>query len=91
MDRPAAETLAVTALSFIAADPRLFDRFLALTGIDVGGIRHAAATPGFLLGVFDFVLGHEPTLMAFAEDAGIDPARVVAARQALAGPAEAGA
>ena len=32
--------------------------------------------------------GHEPTLIAFAEDAKIDPARVVAARQALAGPGE---
>lgn len=88
MDRAAAETLAVTALSFLAADPKLFDRFLALTGIEIGAIRQVAASPDFLLGVFDFILGHEPTLIAFAEDAEIDPGRVVAARQALAGPGE---
>ncbi|WP_206454132.1 DUF3572 domain-containing protein [Aurantimonas marina] len=78
-----AEAIAVTALSYIAGDRTLFDRFLALTGLEVPALRQAAATPGFLPGVLDFILAHEPTLTAFAADAGIGPARVAEARRAL--------
>ncbi|HEY9055641.1 MAG TPA: DUF3572 family protein [Aurantimonas sp.] len=83
MNRQDAEALAVAALAFIAADPTMFDRFLALTGLEVYALRQAAATPGFLPGVLDFILAHEPTLLAFAADAGADPSRVAAARRAL--------
>lgn len=83
MNRQEAEALAVAALAFIAADRTLFDRFLALTGLEVQALRQAAATPGFLPGVLDFILAHEPTLLAFAADARADPTRVAAARQAL--------
>ncbi|HEX2020146.1 MAG TPA: DUF3572 domain-containing protein [Aurantimonas sp.] len=81
--REAADLVAVQALAFIAADRPLLDRFLAVTGINVADLRAAAATPGFLAGVLDFVLAHEPTLMAFAADQALDPARVAAAREAL--------
>ena len=56
-----AEALAVTALGFVAADPELLPRFLALTGIDGAQVRKAAQEPGFLAGVLDFILAHEPT------------------------------
>ena len=82
--REAADSIAVQALGFIAADRPLLDRFLAVTGINVAELRAAAATPGFLAGVLDFVLAHEPTLMAFAADQSLDPASVAAAREALA-------
>ena len=78
-----ASELAVKALTFVAADRILFDRLLNVTGLDVASIRRAAATPGFLPGVLDFILAHEPTLIAFAEGAGVDPASVVSARHAL--------
>ena len=39
-------------------------------------IRQAASEPGFLAGVLNFVLAHEPTLMRFSEETGIEPARV---------------
>ncbi len=81
--REAAEALAIQTLGFIASDPALLPRFLAITGIDAGQIRAAAMQPGFLAGVIEFVLAHEPTLMAFAEQAGVDPADVGRARQAL--------
>jgi len=82
-DREAAEALAVRALGFVASDPALLPRFLAITGIEAKDIRTAAAQPGFLAGVLQFVLAHEPTLMAFAEAAAVDPAEVGRACRAL--------
>jgi len=75
-DRETAEALAIRALAFIAADATLLPRFLALTGIEAKDVRAAASQPGFLAGVLQFILAHEPTLMQFAADAGIDPASV---------------
>ena len=68
--REEAETVAVKALSFVAADPELLQRFLAITGIEAHAVRRAASEPGFLAGVLQFILAHEPTLMRFAEETG---------------------
>ena len=81
--RGEAEALAIDALGFIAGDRVLLDRFLALTGLEAGSLRSAAAKPTFLPAVLDFLLGHEPTLLAFAETTGTDPTKVPQARAAL--------
>ena len=81
--REEAEALAIGALGFIAGDPELLPRFLAITGIDAGAIRQAAREPGFLAGVLHFILAHEPTLLRFAEETGTPPAAVGAALRAL--------
>ncbi|MDQ6438274.1 DUF3572 domain-containing protein [Mesorhizobium sp. LHD-90] len=81
--RQDAEALAISALAYLAGDPALLPRFLALTGIEAHQIRQAAREPGFLAGVLRFILAHEPTLAAFAEQAGIAPAAVGAALKAL--------
>ena len=78
-----AEALAIAGLGFIAADPELLPRFLALTGIEASSIRAAAREPGFLAGVLNFILGHEPTLHRFAEHAGTAPETVAASLRAL--------
>ncbi|HTV71855.1 MAG TPA: DUF3572 domain-containing protein [Rhizobiaceae bacterium] len=78
-----AEQIAIVALGFVAGDPELLPRFLTLTGIDPAGIRAAAREPGFLAGVLQFILAHEPTLMKFAEETGTDPAAVGKALRAL--------
>ena len=83
IDPEAAEGMAVAGLGFIAADPVLLPRFLALTGIEAGQIRQAAREPGFLAGVLQFLMAHEPTLAAFCEASGNDPAHVAAALAAL--------
>ncbi|MBN9252356.1 MAG: DUF3572 domain-containing protein [Hyphomicrobiales bacterium] len=85
MDRENAESVAVAALGFIAADPELLRRFLAITGIDASMIRRAASEPGFLAGVLGFVLAHEPTLLNFAEQADIPPQKVGEALRKLPG------
>lgn len=81
--RDEAEALAVNALGFVASDPELLPRFLAITGIEAGSIRQAAREPGFLAGVLHFILAHEPTLMRFAEETGTPPAAVGKALRAL--------
>ena len=81
--RADAESLAIQAFGFVASDPELLPRFLAITGIEAQSIRQAAGEPGFLAGVLNFILAHEPTLMRFSEETGIPPARVGAALRAL--------
>ena len=82
-DRENAEALAIRALGFVAADPELLPRFLAISGIEAGSIRQAAREPGFLAGVLQFIAAHEPTLMRFSEESGIPPQQVSAALGAL--------
>ncbi|MFC5384358.1 DUF3572 domain-containing protein [Aquamicrobium segne] len=76
IEREQAQALAIEALGFIATDPELLPRFLAITGIEASSIRHAAREPGFLAGVLQFVLAHEPTLIRFCEASDIPPAAV---------------
>jgi len=80
MTRERAESVAIQSLAFVAADDELLPRFLALTGFDPTGLRAqaAAAEPSLMGAVLDFLLGHEPTLLAFAEATGVpagDPAK----------------
>ena len=82
-ERENAEALAIRALGFVAADPELLPRFLAITGIEAGSIRQAAREPGFLAGVLHFIAAHEPSLMRFSEETGIPPQQVSAALRAL--------
>ncbi len=84
MDSETAEAVAIAALGFVAADPVLLPRFLAITGIEAGQIRRAAAEPGFLAGVLQFLMAHEPTLTAFCEASGDGPAPVTPAHVAAA-------
>jgi len=78
-----AEMLAVQALAFIAEDDSRMSGFVASTGIAVESIRAAAREPNFLAGVLEHILAEENLLIAFADSAGIDPAEVARARQAL--------
>jgi len=81
----AAEALAVQALNYVAQDPVRLARFLALSGLEAGSIRAAAAESGFLAGVLSHLGDDETLLRAFAADAGIAPAEVDRARRILAG------
>jgi hypothetical protein len=83
--RDDAEALAIQALSFFASEPERLGRFLAVTGIGPEGIRAAAATPGFLAGVLDYLIANETLLLDFTAERGFDPASVVQARDALPG------
>jgi hypothetical protein len=84
--RQVAETVAIQALSFIAAEPARLGRFLAETGLGPETLRGAANSPEFLVHVLDFVLRDEKLVKEFAESADIKPEHVGAAREALGGP-----
>ena len=85
MNGAAAEAIAIHALSFLANDPKLLDRFLRMTGIEVDSIRAATSQPGFFAGLLDFLIAHEPTLLEFTAAADLLPEDVLAARHALGG------
>jgi len=78
-----AEAIAIDALGFVAGDQELLGRFLDLTGLRADEIRTAAGQPGFLVGVLDFVLAHEPTLIAFSQNSATEPEIVQIARAKL--------
>jgi hypothetical protein len=84
--REEAETLAVQALVYIAADEGRLERFLAVTGVDPGSLRSEAGRPGFLAGVLDYVCTDEALLVGFAADQGKPPEAITGAQQMLSGP-----
>jgi hypothetical protein len=81
-----AEELAVEALGFLASDAERLSRFLDLTGLTPDTVREAASSPGFFVAVLDHLASDESLLLTFATNADVPPARVLAARDALAGP-----
>jgi len=81
-----AQAVAVAVLGWLAGEPELLSRFLALTGVTPAEVRDAVNDPGFLAGLVEFLMGHEPTLLAFSAATGIAPEAVVAAHGHLAGP-----
>ena len=85
--REKATSIAIGALSFVAAKPEELGRFLSLTGINPESIRAAAREPGFLVGVLDHLANDERLLLAFANQSGLSPEDVGQARAILANEA----
>jgi Protein of unknown function (DUF3572) len=76
---PKPDETAAALLQWLAGEPDMLSRFLALSGLQVNQLRSAINDPGFLAGLIDFVMAHEPTLMAFCEACDWKPEAVVAA------------
>ena len=85
VDREAAELLAVQALGYLVGEPERLGRFLALSGLGPEQIRVAAAQPGFLAGVLEYLNSDETLLLGFADHARVDPAQIGRAQSALSG------
>jgi hypothetical protein len=88
-DTPAtedAEATAVAILGWLAGEPELLSRFLALTGVAPAEVRNAVSDPAFLAGIVSFLMEHEPTLLAFSAATGVQPEAVVRAHAILSGP-----
>jgi hypothetical protein len=79
------ETLALLALTHIAADEILFVRFLALSGLDEASLRARASEPAVLGGVLDFVLGDERLVVQLAAAFDVPPDSFARARRRLPG------
>lgn len=75
--------LALRALAATLADQRLGTRFLSLSGIDPPDLRQRAGDPVLLAALLRFLEAHEPDLVAIAEEVGVKPGELVAARREL--------
>lgn len=82
------EETAAAILGWLANEPDMLGRFLALSGVQPNQLRGAVNDPGFLAGMIDFLMGHEPTLLAFCEATGTKPETVTAAWHHYSGPGE---
>ena len=74
---------ALAALAAALTDERRAQRFLALTGIGTDELRARAGDPALLASFLSFLEGHEPDLLAVAEQIGTSPEQLVEARKAL--------
>ena len=81
-----AEETAGAILGWLASEPDMLGRFLALSGVQPNQLRNAVNDPGFLSGMIDFLMQHEPTLMAFCEATTTKPEAVAAAWHHYSGP-----
>ena len=77
------EALALGALGWTLSDDSRASRLVALTGLTPAGMRERLEDRDFLAAVLRFLEAHEPDLVACAAELGINPARLVAARQEL--------
>ena len=87
MNTENAEILALQGLGWLAGDEDGLQRFLNLSGLDVGSLRAQAGTPDMHVAVLDFLLGHEDLLLRFCEAEGIAPRDLHLARHRLGGEA----
>ena len=84
--RTEAETIGLLALAFVVEDDEnLLTRFLALSGLQLDDLRDRAQDPVLLGAVLDFLLAHEPDLVAFATANAMEPQTVGAMRRLLPG------
>lgn len=77
--KEAAEATAILLLGWLANEPDMLGRFLALTGVDPAQLRNAIHDPGFLGGMLDFIMQHEPSLLSFCQACDTTPEHVQAA------------
>lgn len=80
------DEIAIAILGWLANEPDMLSRFLSLSGLGPHDLRAAIRDSGFHAGLLDFVMQHEPSLIAFAEASGYEPERVAAAWARLSGP-----
>ena len=83
-----AETLALKTLGFLARDTDTLSRLLTLSGLELDDLRERAGDPELLAAVVDFLLSDDALPARFAEEEGLDPEEIHAARRALPGAAQ---
>ena len=82
-----AESIALSALTYLAASEPEIRAFLVQTGTSEQDLRREIENPGFLESILDFILSDEKRLVSFCEQTGIHPGIPLKARQVLPGGA----
>jgi len=75
--------LALRIVGWAVSEQGRAERMLALTGLDPQTLRTSLGDPATLRALVDFVLDHEPDLIACAQALDVEPAAIVAMRAAL--------
>lgn len=88
MERSAAETIALRALGWMAADDDVLGAFLGASGLSPGEVRARAQDPDFLVAVLDFVTSDDAMVRAFCDASGLRYDEPLAARRAIPGGEE---
>lgn len=78
-----AMALALRALAATLGNQRLATRFLSVSGIEPPDLRQRAGDPALLAALLRFLEAHEPDLVAVAEELGVKPPALVAARREI--------
>lgn len=84
-ERESAETMALSALGWLAAEEQRWQHYLSATGASAESVAHAAREPELLAAVIDFLLTEDSLVLGFAADAGVKPEAVLRARRLLPG------
>lgn len=79
------QDIAISVLTWLAGEPELLGRFLALSGLEASNLRQAAQEPGFMAGVLNFLMSHEPTLVQFCQATNTRPEYISRAFNILSG------
>ncbi len=77
------ENLALAALGWILADQPRAERLLDLTGLTPDILRDRLDDRSVLAAVLEFLINHEPDLVAAAETLQVTPQNLVSARESL--------
>ena len=80
-----AETIALSALGFLADSPNRLELLMDQSGLDLATIRQRAADRNFLVAVLDFLLANEALLVDFCESTQTPPKAVQMANRLLSG------
>lgn len=88
MDRTEAETVALSALAWIASTDDLLDVFLGATGLSADELPGLAHRPGTLASVLEFLTMDDAWVVAFCDATGRDYRVPMTARAVLAGRRE---
>ncbi len=88
MQESMAETIAIQALGWIAADVELLESFFAISGANINNLKEMAADTEFLVSVLDFVLRDDSTVTGFCDALDLPYDTPMRARQSLPGGAD---
>ena len=82
-DLSSATTLALSALGWVLGDQQRADRLLSLTGLTPDVLRDGLGEAGVQAAVLEFLINHEPDLIAAAEDLQVKPEEIISAHERL--------
>lgn len=82
-DMSSASTLALAVLGWVLGDQPRADRLLSLTGLTPDVLRDGLGEAGVQAAVLEFLINHEPDLVAAADDLQVKPQDIVSAHERL--------